>query len=1298
MALKNRFDSSEPVSIAISAGDIKKWDENISQAKTPKEKTKLRADFKKTYNVNFSQKLVAEIIAKENTAAVAPASPEPLKTLDADIEKKQSFQTVVAEVKHNVIKLDDLVKMQKDAEDQEAAGASDPELTKAADAIDQDRDDALLAADNALNDLIDPSLFHLSDAERMEIEILDEKLESLGTTYVSKRQLLANPDLEKDEIERLEKETLELEDQMTEVIKQKNEIKGIKEPEPNPEPDPATPPSPEPEPTLPPTPEPDPITPPSPEPTPTPEVISHLDKFKKFGITEEELKNLAIFSSLSDGQQDIVFEGLKQLALVQVKDSARENVEYANQSKRKELTRDMNIFKFYKTVFSNVYHGAVNAITKKYNIAEQEKINAKAALRGGLAWHGDNIEEISRIISTLDINVEIKDGKPTINYLQPLNPDNADESKKIEEFNVAANNFRDIPSDWTLETASKKERETYEAAKQSYENSKNIVLETMNGYYGERHALIQISKIDSQVKVTQALSSNLEAEKELSQIVKQSAFRKMLSGEAAARGSYMAGGFVARHTIASVIGFGGGLPIALASIAAMPLAAAGVGAWRGRNQAKAALIEKDIIGRKTDKNWISDAEDRRRYYYDELKKIVPEYYSAEPDYWLNNYATDAEKEKYEEVLRSYRYANYTFEQEKEETRDKTAKNFSDSVSLTDKLQLLTNKITRGDGSDEQFRNNLFSLQARIEFTEDKLADGLVNFGSEDALHNKLWFMQALGEARLAVVYNERILKEKEAELLEKKEKNSDISQDVKLRFERLFNSKKIEFSKNLDAARKRKIMGAMLKGAGIGAVFSLVGVVAREFAVHFGWVDGDHSSVVSRKINVSDEARASSGTEATAGGGAAEAGDSSVDDVSAENSSETPAEESSENIAEESAETTVESGTTTEEAETSAGFSREVARGGSVWQSTRDLFINNAEELGYNGDIGDAEALNKWAETQTANTLHNTGEFTDKVFEGNKVSLEKNDSGDFIVKVEAGSGATPGFSEATDLEASADKAASGTEGSEAEAASEKPASAGSETVKNPNETAATAKDSNELAADVLATKYKLDPNQFSYGGAEGILKTTIDGMDLFIDTATNEAYLGSMNGPHGLINLGDENLTAGKTSTMDALKFLSEYGAKYTSLAAKCGFDIKADELGSNGFATNLAGRQTFIDLDQNTLSYEWNGERHEFKFNPGESAKINIEKFLTERGQIEKLAEGIQDNLMNGKIKSFASLQNRLEEMNGGTKLSENERDMWREIYQDNFGRKSSALLDDSGKLKTLQAAMNVFLNGGAK
>lgn len=89
-------------------------------------------------------------------------------------------------------------------------------------------------------------------------------------------------------------------------------------------------------------------------------------------------------------------------------------------------------------------------------------------------------------------------------------------------------------------------------------------------------------------------------------------------------------------------------------------------------------------------------------------------------------------------------------------------------------------------------------------------------------------------------------------------------------------------------------------------------------------------------------------------------------------------------------------------------ISSEPGQSNSVWRSLREIFKSNSQSLGYKGDLNNTEAVNHWAETQTANTIHNSGEVTDKVFSGNKVLLTQ-EGGQFKVAVESGEGGIPGY-------------------------------------------------------------------------------------------------------------------------------------------------------------------------------------------------------------------------------------------------------------------------------------------------
>lgn len=1478
MVSKNRLDSIESAKTSLSAAEIKTWDEKISQAKTPKEKTALRADFKKNYNISFSQNLVKEIIQKENQNNLAVSAPEPLKplspeplvaastdpllTTSPEANKNNDFETVQAEVRQASINLDDLVAQQKSVEDQEKNNNTDPELAAATGKIDDDRDATVSATKDALNVIAADNLDGLSDEQKNELELLDRDLNESSRMLNEEILKLNKPDISPEEKKQIEDKIEAIQDNQLYIIDRKNVIRGIKplglgsveseeekkEREEREEKDkeikqllkachtgqefieifrkfpelitkgdgintveeyiehliqgmnkeiayvksgstyggvvsllnsvgfvtrradmrfmaarmvmnysgdealkkeldeflkaeelknnPSS--STEPasdatqnsaaipsfeiktggaEPSI------EPTTVPNPE--NENKNTNAIDKFREFNISKEDLEAIKEFSDLSEGEREIVFEGLKQMSLLYVKDTAKENVDLMRQEKMRDITGDMGLGKRIGLRIVNAFNGAVSNLTKKYNIADQEKKLVKDVKRGGIVFHSEKIAQITNMISALYIDVEMYRGKAFVNYLHGSDNYSEHQNRILDDFNFAANTFRKVPADWALATASKENREKYEMYKEDYESMKVEALNTFGVYHSELNTLLEIQKVDSQVKMMQTLTADPRVNEEFEKIEKQSLFRKTLSSEAAARGSYVAGGFVTRHSLAGVIGFGSGLPLAAASFAAMPFAAAGIGAWRAHDRAKTSLNEKDILGRRNDNYTVSNIEAHRKYLVWEMNEMVPTEYSATPLLWYDNIATEDQKKQYDAAKSEYRAVLSVYEEENEKTRDKTAKNFSDSDSLTHKLFFSIDKLQKTTSRDrEEYLTNLHYLKTRIQFTEDKLADGLVNFGKDNELVRKLELIQAISEARKILVFNKDDMAMKEKNLFDEKEKESTIIHDMQARFEKMFNLKYVAQDKQIESERKKYVRKQMLYGAGIGATFAIGGVILRELAVHFGIIGGagTTTSAQHQVEQPSTDAKASAlGSQDQA---AADSSDlesnQAVSDTTNVSSNVVLPKIKGDSIP------TEETGTGTSVAENTGSnragstgienFSNDISAGDSVWRSTREIFKNHAEDLGYKGDLEDAAALSKWAETQTANTLHNTGEFTDKVFEGNKILLEKNDAGDFVVKIEAGTGATPGFSEAVESlekDASAGTQTETVDDELAETLKFQPGTGDSEVIpesSKPINFPEFFKHGNEATlTQIEKLGWKVSGNNLDYGGKNVIafddatkeIKITGDGSDgtrlLIIDKDGSMQGLQKLMGEFREVDMKTGRII-GSDATEVILKAPESASSETSVLASQNGFASWKGYIVHEKLHEMLSGRETTLDFKNNTFEYEWNGEKQSFTFQPGEAARANIEKFLAERGQIEKLADGIQNNLMTGKMKSFSALQNQLEEMNGATKLTEGEKNMWREIYADNFAKKSSSLLDDGQKLKVLRSAMNTFLSGGAK
>ncbi|MFA6194631.1 MAG: hypothetical protein WC719_02715 [Patescibacteria group bacterium] len=697
-----------------------------------------------------------------------------------------------------------------------------------------------------------------------------------------------------------------------------------------------------------------------------------LEKFKDFNITEEEIKTVPGFSELTQAQQALVYDGLKQMSLVEVKSRAQEDF--------KESMKE-------KGFFGRIFKG----LTKKYNIAQEEKKEAAYVKRGGLALHQSNLEELTGMISALKIDATIENGQVKVNYLKTKEALSAEQNETLKEFNDVADRFSKLPQEWSLKTASQKERGEYQYLSALYEAHKADALEVLKVGGSDKSALLEMHKTDYQIKMMQFLAAHPEIDKEFSKIEHQSALKKMISGEAAARGSYMAGGFAVRHTLVGLIGLGG-LPVAAASFVAAPLAAAGIGAWRGRDRAKTSLVEKDIAGRKTNEPVkITNVGRIRKEIVNSLKDLVPAEYALNPQDWYQAAASEEEKKRYDKLQREYQIVMNVYEDQVAKESDKTEKHFYKADDLTEKLQSLITKAKTLEGNE--FRSALLSLKVRAQFSEDKLAAGLVNFGAGGALSEKLDLVQALSEARSLVTLNSAALEKKK----EDQEALGDPQKDLEKRFASLFNSKYFEFDKNLDEARKKYIKKEMIKGAGIGATFAIGGALLRDLAGELGIMETHPGAV---KLNTENPENVANTVKPI--------------HFVTEEQPDTLASRAQDSLGSAHNNLAAIQKAVEDEINSQQTFSNVISNEGlggqsdSVWHSTKEIFMDNAEKLGYQGDIHDSGALSKWAEIQTNGAIHNSGEITDKVFEGNVVSLEKDEAGNFFVKVEAGEGGEPG--------------------------------------------------------------------------------------------------------------------------------------------------------------------------------------------------------------------------------------------------------------------------------------------------
>lgn len=154
----------------------------------------------------------------------------------------------------------------------------------------------------------------------------------------------------------------------------------------------------------------------------------------------------------------------------------------------------------------------------------------------------------------------------------------------------------------------------------------------------------------------------------------------------------------------------------------------------------------------------------------------------------------------------------------EKEKSEIAKNFVDADNLSEKIEYFIRRIDSESNEDEKAKL-INSLKTRVEYTQDKLNDGLVNFGKSDIrLKNQLDLVQKISQADIFVIGL-----------------NKDGQFALKERLEKFLELKE----KKISEAQKKYIRDVAVRGAVMGAGFAVAGYALRHFGEEwFNWVKG----------------------------------------------------------------------------------------------------------------------------------------------------------------------------------------------------------------------------------------------------------------------------------------------------------------------------------------------------------------------------------------------------------------------------------------------------------------------------
>ncbi|PKM91765.1 hypothetical protein CVU82_00980 [Candidatus Falkowbacteria bacterium HGW-Falkowbacteria-1] len=521
------------------------------------------------------------------------------------------------------------------------------------------------------------------------------------------------------------------------------------------------------------------------------ENLKFLEKeMKDLGISEENLKGESYekFDKLSTGSKLLVLKNLKAIIL---SDISSESSSQASES-----------VGVVKGLFKNIRKSLkINKASGNLKEAELKKLSKDGFDKYKEGKYGEQLDQLSNIMSGFEIDVVEKNGKAEVSLLSIEEGMDDKEKEAIESFNESANKFLNIPKEWAYESAKFEDKKKYEKAKKEYDEAKVDLSEMGIGNGKGPEILSKINKSEWQMRMIRDFKNDSVLKEEWKEAVKNKGFfMKAISNMGnKEKLAYMASGFTIRTISAT-------LALSVASLPFM-MTVGGIRGVRGAKEDLRKKDKKDVYKEKTD----SPIDAQRKSVRNEMNSMVPKEFSLNPEEWLKT-VPEEEKNKYNQLKNTFNELNSKLEKENAQKL-----NTVEAKSLSDKIDLLINsyneELNLGDKADsEKLKSILDSLNSRVIFTKDKMSKELINFGSRGSVVNFMELKRNMEEAENLI-------------LGAKFETDVERSERAKRLFDKILDSYKLK----LDDTRKKYIRKKMIKGALTAGAFSALGSLMSEF-------------------------------------------------------------------------------------------------------------------------------------------------------------------------------------------------------------------------------------------------------------------------------------------------------------------------------------------------------------------------------------------------------------------------------------------------------------------------------------
>lgn len=482
-----------------------------------------------------------------------------------------------------------------------------------------------------------------------------------------------------------------------------------------------------------------------------------------------ENKDLVEFHNLNEAQKLKVIEDLKQRIIDLTKADA--NTQYAESIQSKMEQSTGGFFNKAKIGLLNFKNTIWAKVTKETTIKdiEAEAFKKLISTEEGKEILAKEIKNLTKINKDRDIYLN-ESHKPQINFINKEEIANLtrEEEQEINHFNQIANNFRQMPYEWGQE--GNKNKSKYDKTNKEYEFAREKILKIKSLREGGQ-AIIDTLQSDNALRLDQLLNTHPEFEKEFNNLGEQKGVKEV----AKTVGNFLEAITGGKNMVNKLlVGMGYGLRMG-AKGAAVATSMTGI-----------TLIAAPIIG-----GTIGALRGKVR-------------------------AEDTLKERQIQARRGVKDSS------------NEATNTNDAENLSKRIELLIGSYNNAK-TDTEKNEKLDQLKRRIEFTQDKIEQGLVNFGdAKNSLNNQFNLINALNNATV---------------LSASREEYTDKAIDDRL-------EEFLAYKKNTITQKQKEYIKAQMKrGAMLGAGFATAGYLARWVGEQYG-LFGNIQEVQSKNINL----------------------------------------------------------------------------------------------------------------------------------------------------------------------------------------------------------------------------------------------------------------------------------------------------------------------------------------------------------------------------------------------------------------------------------------------------------------